>query len=212
MSIALSLPGLASIEEYNGLIEFIVEHLELDEETTERIPTFIRLSENRLERLLTVPERETSVQLTASEGSPYASFPADLRQLRAVFDDQGVKLDRVALFDSREVIAAGRPTKFTTIGDQLWLSPTPDSTYALNAVYLTKVPALTEANTTNWLLSRHADVYVYSILAQAEAFLGNAQNAGAWTAAADGVIAEINDQAMRARSAGPLVMRPRVVV
>lgn len=216
MSIALSLPGLALVEEYNGLVEFIVEHLELDEDTTERIPTFIRMAENRLERLLTVPERETVFSAATTSGQQAVALPDGFRQLRTVrlVADDGYPLAPVTLnyLHAQFTDNSGRPQVYAIANGGLQIGPVPDGVYTLSLTYIDKIPALTSANTTNWLLSRHADVYVYSILAQAEAFLGNAQSAAAWTAATDGVIEEINQQGNRFRMAGPIRLRSPVVV
>lgn len=215
MAIAVTLPGLADIEEYNGLIEFIIEHLELDDETAARVPTFIRLAEARLQRLLTLPERETRSVVNVGAGEPRVPLPVNYKQLRTVYldDAEGYPLSPVTLnvlYSGNAV--TGRPRNYAIEAGNIRLSPTPDADIVLALIYMATIPPLDANNTTNWLLSEQPDVYVYSVLAQAESFLGNGEMAGAWSAAATEVIDEINAEGLRYRNASPMRLRSPVVV
>jgi hypothetical protein len=71
--------------------------------------------------------------------------------------------------DVREAASegVGRPLYYTIVGDAFLMAPTPDTTYTATLVYRRTLPALTESNTTNWLLTAHPDVYLNGALAYA---------------------------------------------
>ena len=99
MAIAIAVSSAFDIETYDGLIAYIVAHLELDAETEAQVPTFIRKAEYRLDRLCTVPDRETSASVTTVAGEQSVSLPADFRQLRnaRLLTSYGYTLEQVAL-------------------------------------------------------------------------------------------------------------------
>ena len=47
----------------------------------------------------------------------------------------------------------------------------PDASYEIEILYVGAVPALTDSNTTNTILSRHPDAYLYGSLASAYQYL-----------------------------------------
>jgi hypothetical protein len=49
--------------------------------------------------------------------------------------------------------------------------PSPDTTYQAEIVYYGKIPALSDSNTSNWLLSLSPDIYLYGSLLQATPYL-----------------------------------------
>lgn len=212
MTIALTLPNAADIEDYEGLKAFLVAHLQLDAETEAQLPNLIRMAEYRLDRLLTVPQRESIVTLVFGEGDEYASLPSDLRNIRLV--RSGAPLLSMSLADLRERYngLSGTPVAYAIANQSLYVAPTPGSTMAVEVVYTTKLPRLSDGNTTNWLLSENADAYVYACLIQCEAFLGNNDRLPLLDSALVETMAEINLQGHRYRSGSPLVMRSRVVV
>jgi hypothetical protein len=48
----------------------------------------------------------------------------------------------------------------------------PDGAYAAVLEYFAKVPALSNSNTTTWLLTNYPNAYLFGTFAEAEAFLG----------------------------------------
>lgn len=203
------------IETYDGLIGFIEAYLELDAETVAQLPTLIRLAEYRLDRMLTVPQREFSTDLTTEAGTQFVALPVHTRQFRAVRldTDPQVALEAVGLDHlNRWYDGSGQPKVYAFANESLYFGPTPDAAYTVNVTYMTRIPPLSPTNQTNWLLSQHADAYVYAVLVQAEGFIGDDARIAMFKAALDETILEINAQGNRYRNAGPIRLRSSVVV
>lgn len=210
MSIAIKLFDTFDIETRDGLIAYVISHLELDTETAAQVPTFIRKAEYRLDRLLTIPHRESSVSLSFTAGTDRVSLPADCRSVRSVYTDRPLKQVALSYLQDR-YDEAGMPLAYALSEHDLVLGPVPASTTSVRLSYLTRLEPLTDANQTNWLLSNNADVYVYATLWQAAAWLEDIDAATAFRAEMMTIIDEINLQAQRARWSGPLVPAPGYV-
>ena len=78
------------------------------------------------------------------------------------------------------------------------------------AVYLRKLPRLSDTNASNWLLDAHPDLYRYMSLAGAESWLKNDERIKVWATRAGTILQSVvtRDQDER-HSGGPLVARGR---
>lgn len=213
MAIVIQTFDTFDIEDRDGLIAYIIAKLELDAESAAQVPTFIRMGEYRLNRLLTAPERETSVTLTTEAGQQAVALPVDYRQLRnaRLVGTDGWPLDQVSpeALHTNYTNASGRPVAYSISEQSLQLGPVPDGEYEVRLVYSARIPPLTEAAPTNWLLVSNADAYVYSALWQACAWLEDVDAAIAFRNELFTIIDEINLSSSRYRNGAPLV--PRVV-
>ena len=66
---------------------------------------------------------------------------------------------------------SGKPRAYTIIGGEIKFAPTPDSAYTAEIVYMEGVPDLSDSNTTNTILTRHPDLYLYGALSAASVYL-----------------------------------------
>ena len=74
--------------------------------------------------------------------------------------------------------------------------------------YFQSLPALTDINQTNWLLDRHADLYLWSSLLNAEPWLKNDARIAVWRQRRDDALTEIADESIvETFSGGPLRSR-----
>lgn len=214
--VALTLPAANVIEDYDGLVAFVTDHLQMDAETVAQIPAFIRLAEYRIERLMTVPERETVATIVTVAGQDNVSLPSGFRQLRhaRIVASDGYPLAPATLNVIRSAFAdqTAKPQVYAIADASIYFGPTPDAVYSVELTYIENIPALTSTNPTNWLIERHADAYVYGVLSQAEAFLGNSDKAAFWNDALGSVIEEANRQGTRYRNAAPIRLRSPVIV
>jgi hypothetical protein len=175
------------------------------------IPTFIRLLEAQVERTLRV--REMCVRATASLTEEFTVLPSDFLSLEhAILNaDKPVTLEWVPMNQIDKLQAEtqpGTPLNFTIIGDELEVSPLPDQEYEIEVVYYQSIPKLTTNNQTNWLLTRHPDVYLYGTLMQAAPYLKNDDRVGLWSAALTSILDDIRIADERATKGGaPLKMR-----
>ena len=85
------------------------------------------------------------------------------------------------------------PRFYSVIGDQLRFFPAPEQSFTAEFTRFSKVPALSEEVSTNWVLASHRNAYLYGTLAQAELFGWNdarmANVATLFAQAVDGIIA-----------------------
>lgn len=187
----------------------------LDDSAANINPTeCIGLAERRLTRLLNVPEMEATTTLDASV--PSIDLPPDFREARECTLDISPRalLEATApatlrlLFPSSR---AGQPQVYAISGSSLLIAPSPDAAYTIRLVYKQALPALSDANPTNWLLEKHPDLYVAASLAMAEFRGWNDARLPLLKGWYDELIAEVNEAGQRARHAsGPIRMRATV--
>lgn len=177
----------------------------------DRIPEFIALAEARFNRILMVPEREAFTTLTAADT---VALPADFYGIKAVWLDTDPKavLEQMSLQELRmhwSGNATGVPRNFAIQeGKTLVLGPAPDSAYDIPLLYWTKIPSLSDVNTSNWLLASHPDIYLFGALVEAEQFMVNQDVLLGWKARLDGALSELIMAGRRkAQSATPQRIR-----
>ena len=156
-----------------------------------------------------------------SIASRYTTLPTDTLQIIRIVVDLSpvIVLEYMTpeeISERRIVMnATGRPYYFTTIGgstDQLEVLPSPDSTYTSSIVYYTRIAALTDAATSNWLLAAHPDIYLFGTLVEAEPYLKNDERLSMWAARLDKALNDLRLQGQRERhTASGLRMRSRVL-
>jgi hypothetical protein len=65
--------------------------------------------------------------------------------------------------------------RYTIVGDEIQLNTTSSSSIEIS--YYSKIPALDDTNTTNWVIDTHPDVYLYGCLAEAFSYVQNDEQA-----------------------------------
>ena len=187
---------------------------------TDRIPEFIELTEANFNRVIRQPDMVAKDD-SFSIASRYTTLPTDtLEIVRIVVDLTPVivleYMTPEEISERRIVMTAtGKPYYFTTVGgstNQLEVLPSPDSTYTASIVYYTRIAALTDAATSNWLLAAHPDIYLFGTLVEAEPYLKNDERMPMWTARLDKALNDLRLQGQRERhTASGLRMRSRVL-
>jgi hypothetical protein len=187
---------------------------------TARIPEFIELAEANFNRVIRQPDMVDKDD-SFSISSRYTTLPTDtLEIIRIVVDLTPVivleYLTPEEISERRRVMTAtGRPYYFTTIGgstNQLEVLPSPDSTYTASIVYYTRIAALSDSATSNWLLAAHPDIYLFGTLVEAEPYLKNDERMPMWTTRLDKALNDLGLQGQRERhTASGLRMRSRVL-
>ena len=187
---------------------------------TARIPEFIELSEANFNRVIRQPDMVTkndSFSLT----SRYNTLPSDtLEIVRIVLDlTPVIVLEYLTPEEISErrvsMSSTGKPYYFSVIGgssNQLEVVPSPDSTYTSSIVYYTRIAALSDAATSNWLLAAHPDIYLFGTLVEAEPYLKNDERMPMWTSRLDKALMALRLQGERELHTGSsLRMRARVL-
>jgi len=140
-----------------------------------RVQEFIALAEADFNRRIRCREN-LGVETGTLSGATLA-LPADfagLGGLTVTVNGYEEELDQFAGSSAIEAYAnygTGQPRAFAIEGSNLRLYPTPDSSYTYTLRYYQRVPVLSSSVGTNWLLTKHPDVYLFGSLVQAELFL-----------------------------------------
>lgn len=186
----------------------------LDDSTlTDHIPDFITLAEARFNRELRTPDMETSTTLTVTGET--VALPNDFLAMRQIVrsDDPDVPLDYFAPQQLKKVRASatsGSPTAYTVIDDTLMFAPV--GSCSVDLYYYARITALSDSATSNWILSKHPDLYLSASLAAAELFGWNDARAASMVSLADSIIESINKAADKQRvGTAPLITRPLAV-
>ena len=122
--------------------------------------------------------RATSAMVT---GQQYLGVPANdiltVRQLRITTPvSPALEFKPPQFLDAvRASDATGQPLFYTLIGDEFRFVPTPDSDYPLELVYFARIPALSDSQTTNFLLANNPSLYKWGAVADLLPYVGGQQ-------------------------------------
>ena len=170
---------------------------------TARVPEFIALFEATANRRLRTRQQETSTTLTPRSGT--ATLPADYLSWRRVTWSGSASLDLeyvqpAYLRAAYPTSPTDQPRVFTIEGSSLLIRPIDSNN--LDFDYYAKIAALSDSNTTNWLLTAHPDLYLFGSLVEAEMFGVNDERAPSWKARRDEVFEEIQQLSNKTRGVG----------
>jgi hypothetical protein len=184
---------------------------------TDKIPTFVRLFEARMNRRLRSPDMEVVATQDTVAGTETYALPADARQITEIHlaSDPKVVLEGLTLAVLRDTYddnTQSQPQAYAISGESLVLAPVPDGAYTMTLTYHQTLTGLDSGNATNWLLDDHPDVYLFGSLCMAEAYLKDDDRLAVWKAAWDEALAEIIREANDKRLASqPIRARPSVI-
>jgi len=188
---------------------------------TDRIPEFIAIAEAKFNRRLDVrqmEQRSTATINTTSTDPQFISLPSDFQSMRRVCLSSVTGKPTIeyltpsALYQMRFGTFAdntGQPAFFTLIGSNIELLPVPDQNYTIEMVYRQVIPALSDSNTSNWLLAMAPDAYLYGALLEAAIFTQNDERVPLWAQAYKSVIDDLTSlNFTSAYNAGPISVMP----
>lgn len=172
----------------------------------EYIPQFIQLAESDFNNRLRT--REMIKRATASLATEYVPIPAGMLQIRNIqlnTDPQRLleyktpeELDELAL----TYTTVGRPVYYTLLGEAIQVKPAPDTTYTVEVAYYNEIPALSDANTSNWLLSKSPNIYLYSALYHSASFLMADERIPVWERLMNTAIETLNYSDQQSKYSG----------
>lgn len=186
------------------------------EDLTSQVPDFIALAEarfNRDLRLNAMLKRDTT---TAT--SDYVALPDDwLEHVSICVINDGTVSDPLEYKTNEEFNRlrlqnlTGTFRYYTIQDSNIVLLPAMSSgSVDLEIFYYAKIPALSDSATTNWLLTKAPDLYLYASLLGAEMYLQNDERLPLWASASQTIIDSLTAESERAkRPQGKLVMRRR---
>lgn len=160
---------------YSELQTSIANHLHRDDLTT-LIPDFIRLAEDNLTADIVSRSMDVKTNLATVAGTQTVTLPTDMVEMRRLMIVSSY--NTVLKYVSPDQLSAdyvnnitGVPQVFTIVGQSIELAPIPDSAYTLEITYKQRIPALSDSNTTNWLLTNWPSAYLYGSLIAAVPYI-----------------------------------------
>ena len=195
-----------TIAVYSELVTELESYLNRTDYTP-RIPTFIALTEARLNRLLDDPNME--VRVTATGTGQYTTLPTDFKRMIGVTTGNNYTLEQVSesQITSMNQTITGDPRKYAIVGGAITFAPI-NAAAAIAMLYVRRIPALTAVAPTNWLLTLAPDLYLYGCLLQAHLFGWFDERLPLFKAAYDEAIDEMRqDGANRRWGAAPISPR-----
>lgn len=204
-----------ALDTYAALQAAVADYLARSDLTTQ-IPDFIALNESRMNKVLRTRYQETVASITIDASTE--ALPTDFLEARTfvLSSSPNVVLEYLAPTDLETTYAsgaAGKPLNFSIIGSNFKFGPSPDATYTGSLTYYAKIPALSNANTSNWLLTNYPDLYLYGTLMEAAPFTASDERIPIWMGLYDRAIAGLSQADERARWNGsPLTTRVDVSV
>jgi hypothetical protein len=184
-----------SLSTYSDLQTSAAGWLERDD-LTDRIPDFVTLAEAQMNRSLRV--RKMVARSTATLADEFSAVPTDyLQPIQFICTDGSTTweidptpLESIAAYKAQST-QTGKPRFYAVVGGEFQFYPAPDASYDAALTYYQQIPALSDAEPSNWVLANHPDAYLYGTLLQAAPYLRDAEQTAVWgqlyTAALDAI-------------------------
>ena len=173
-----------AISTFSELKSSIADYLDRSD-LTAIIPDFIRLAETQMNRV--VRDRRMLQRSTAEVDSQFSQLPSDfLEMLNLQVNGSSIKglefRSPSALDAERPFLSQyGEPVFFSIVGETLEVLPNPNgAVYDLELLYYQSIPALSDSQTTNWVLTNHPDLYLFGALKQSAPYLKNDERLPIW--------------------------------
>jgi hypothetical protein len=143
---------------------------------TSQMDMFIDNVEGEINRR--VRRKEMIKRATATADAQYLSLPTDwLEGINVEITSNDFSPILQQSIESLDIYRksinnkTGQPVYFAFVDDTMELAPTPDTSYTLQLTYYSKITALSDSNTSNFLSNNHPDVYLYGALKHASIYL-----------------------------------------
>lgn len=195
-----------AITTYSELQSSIADYLNRGD-LTSVIPTFIDLAEAQINR--DVRHWQMENRATTTFDGRYATRPSDWVSTQRMHLTGGnttamTLISQQAMAEKRmsENNVSGTPLFYSHSESQFELYPTPDQSYTAEVLYYQKVPALSDSNTSNWLLAYAPDVYLYGALIHSAPYLAEDGRASVWASMYQAAVDKLNLQSETSKTSG----------
>jgi len=204
---------MATITNYSTLKSTIADYLNRAD-LTSQIETFIQFAEADLNTRLRC--REQIVRAEATSSAEYVQLPADWLEainLHIVGGQQPLRyvtLDEADIINKEQIYTA--PHFYSLMNGAIEIIPEPADDIDIEMIYYAKITSLSDGNTTNWLLTKAPDVYLYGALTHAAPFLMDDQRIAVFAQIYLARVQALQDESQKSLHSGsPLIARTRRV-
>ncbi len=202
---------MSQITNYATLQSAIADYLNR-QDLVAQIPMFIQFCEADLNTRLRC--REQIIRAEALSDAEFVQLPGDWLEAVNLQIVDGTSPLRFVTLDEADIIVKeqryDRVVAYSLMNGAIELVPPPTDDVEIEMVYYGKIPALSNVNTTNWLLTKAPDVYLYGALTHAAPFLVDDQRIAVFGSFYGQRVQALNDEAQKSLTSGsPLVARTR---
>jgi hypothetical protein len=201
-----------------------------DSDVAAQAPDLVTLAESRInygagepgDPLYSPPLRvqQMLTRATATASGEYLALPDDYLEMRGPIKVNQTPERFISYVTPQQFAesaasqSTGTPVCYTLAGSEFRFGPAPGSSLTVELWYYAKVPALSDVNTTNWLLTASPNIYLYGCLLEAgELFKIDANDLQKWAGLYSAHTRAFQRQDLRARTGGAaLIQRPVVSV
>ena len=176
------------------------------------IPTFIQFVEADVNSRLR--HQKMVIRAQATSNQEYVQLPGDWLEAINIHIIDGaqplsyVTLDQADRINKQQIIT--KPSFFSIMDNALEIVPAPGSNIDIEMIYYGKIPALSNTNTSNWLLVKAPDLYLYGSLVHAAPYLLDDQRIGMFANMYNSRLESLALESDKAvHSGSPLVARTR---
>lgn len=157
----------------------------------DRIPDFIRLGEERINRDLRVAAMIAPPStLTIVAGQNWVDLPDDWLEFKRVRSAAEPLIEYMSPDALEDLPPNGDASKYSIEGYRLIYGQTPTANLALTVRYYAWIPFLA-TNPTTWLLDLAPSIYLYAALLEGALFTKNSKAAGEWGTLYDKAVAAL---------------------
>jgi hypothetical protein len=208
-----------ALNSYSALRTSIGDWLNRDD-LTAVIPDFISLAEAQMERRL--PTQKMVKRANATIDTPFSALPSDFLSAKSLVLTSTAPVQPLVFLTEDELDAkkyvyrtTGKPQYFALVGNQIEVLPAPDTSYTAELTYVATLAKLSDSNTSNWVLERHPDVYLYGSLLQAAPYLRDDERVGLWANQYQSAIEDMmlqNERAAFSQGRAAMTVKPTRVI
>ena len=202
MSAAATAPAATGLlDSYTDLVSTVADYLNRAD-LEGNVPTFIRLAETDFDRRIRHPLMMKNVAAQVTEG--YVPLPDDLVEIYTIdipsFTRRAIEFIPAEAYRRMSHEQRNSGVVYCSVeGNQInFLGPPPKNGSIVNLRYYAQVPRLGALNSTNWLLRKYPDAYLYGTLFQSAVYTGDDTNLSQWAQILTGLVEAIrkaNDDA-----------------
>jgi len=146
---------------------------------------------------------------TAEIDTQYSAIPADMLEIIRFYTTSGDTrplelISQSEMLDRkfRNLNTSGQPAYYALTAGELEVYPVPDGTYTSELYYYSRIPALSDSNTSNWVLDYYSSAYLYGSLIHSAPYLKDDARIQVWAALYQRTIDAINTESEKAKYGG----------
>jgi hypothetical protein len=175
-----------ALASYDDLTALLPDLLTRTDATTALMEGWITLAEARIGRELRVDQMLT--RATATLNAEFGTVPTDFAAPKSMRLSSGSKrlLQYLTIEQMTELQTAtdggGDTIAYTRVGGEFWFFPPPGAADdGVELIYYAKIPPLTSADPTNWLMTAYPDLYIRGTMVEAALYYEDQELLGTYS-------------------------------